>query len=310
MSNNMEVVTFRILLLVTLWIVSLACSAQNNEPLFVVGSTTVSKLVEASAPAFLEKHEVQLLSRPTGSKKGVVAIGEGVSDIGLISRYMTEEEINRWPLVQQITVGQDAIVLATHGDNQVNNITSEQVIDIYTGKLKNWRDIQAGSTGKIRAYSKGVGHGTHDSFLMYFALSSNNLPQSNSVVFRRKGVNSLFGTSQVPTFNQVNQALGLVSRTPGAIAYESLGALNVFGEKMNSNKVKLLTLDGVPPLIDEEFNHEYSLVRPLNLLLTPDSTDAARDYVRFLLTPQGQDLLAQFNYIRMSLDYLESVTVK
>ena len=61
----------------------------QEESLFVVGSTSFSKLIEETASVFKETTGISLLSRPTGSSKGVVAIGESVSDVGVISRYMT-----------------------------------------------------------------------------------------------------------------------------------------------------------------------------------------------------------------------------
>ena len=284
-------------------------ATEKKEPLFVVGSTTVSKLIEASAALYQTNHDTQIISRPTGSGKGVIAIGEGVSDIGLISRYLTENEINNWPLIQQITIGQDAIVFLAHQSNPIVNITSSEVADIYTGKTLYWKDILKSAPGKITPFSKGQGHGTLDSFLVYFGLISNGMTDGNSLVFRRSGLNQLFGTTRIATFKQVNQAVGNVSRTPWALAFESLGAFTVFQERTNAKKVKMIALDGVRPMENGKFNPRYGLVRPLNLLVSASSSEIAKSYVRFLLSKEGQGLLEQFNYVPMSEAYLNNVVI-
>lgn len=302
------------LLAMTCLFMSNPLSAEESpQPLFVAGSTSVSKLIEATSEPFSQRFGNEIYSRPLGSTKGVIAISNGVSEIGLISRYLTEQEIRQNPTIQQITIDQDAIVMLVHSSNPLVNITSIQVQDVYAGNITEWRDLMEGLPGKIHPLAKAMGHGTLDSFNSYFDLDVTQVAGIPKLKFKKVGINHPFNPIGFPVYDQINQAVGSVSRTPDSLAFESLGALTVlmladeFGKVGN---VKSLALDGVLPIENGTLNVQYPLRRPLNLLLPLYSSETAKNYVKFILSKEGQQLLSQFNYIPMPDAHIKNTVIR
>ncbi|WP_448211112.1 substrate-binding domain-containing protein [Colwellia sp. MEBiC06753] len=268
-------------------------NAQQTSPelasLFIVGSTSVAKLVEVTQAAFYQQTRINILLRPIGSQKGVVAIGEGVSDIGIISRYLTPQEVQKWPQLRQFTVAQDLIVFLTESSNQMSQLTKQQVVNLYT---------QRSALTSLELYSKAPQHGTLASFLEFFQLDVMSASADGSqLIFKQVGENQLYGSHTVNTFDQVNQAVANIIRHKNALAFESLGAYTVFEQNQPVHNIKLLALDEQPPLIRNKINPLYPFKRPLNFLITPTASLAAKRYIEFLLSDQGQQLLSQYNFV-------------
>ncbi|MFD2165915.1 substrate-binding domain-containing protein [Thalassotalea euphylliae] len=264
----------------------------DEDPLFVVGSTSVSKLVEVIKEPFYKQTGINILIRPIGSEKGVVSIGEDVSDIGIISRYLTDEEQARWPNLAQITIAQDAIVFMTNTANTLANIDEQEIIALYTGK------VATVDNGSLTLLSKGKHHGTHDVFLSYFGLDSMPAPlATNMLVFKQKGQNQLYGQAKAKAYDQINQAFANISRIEDAIAYESLGAYHVFKQSMQNSKAKLLSLNGIPPIKNSQPNPAYPFKRPFNVVIKPNADKSVSEFVSFLMSEKGQKLLADSFFI-------------
>lgn len=263
----------------------------DDKSLFIVGSTSMAKLIDLTRKPFFDKTGINILIRPIGSEKGVVSIAEGLSDIGIISRYMTAHEVEKWPFLSQITVGQDAIVFFTHSSNSISNLTTEQIVNIYTGKKPYWDEK---NQQDIILLSKGQRHGTHDAFLNYFQLESMPAPmKKNELVFKKRGINQLFSNHTVKTFNRIHQAVGNVTRLPNALTYESLGAYLYFRSQQSSKNVKLISLNNQEPLIDGKINQNYQFKRPLNIIVGDNASEDAKLYIEFLLSDDTQKLLSK-----------------
>ena len=111
----------------------------DENTIFVVGSTSLAKFIDITKPAFNSTHNNNILVRPIGSNKGIVSIAEGVSDLGIISRFLTAEEQKKWPNLKQITIGQDLIVFLVNRNNPINQLTKKEIKQIYTGEKGYWQ---------------------------------------------------------------------------------------------------------------------------------------------------------------------------
>ncbi len=83
----------------------------DDNTLFIVGSTSVAQLIEVTEEPFYQQDNIKVIVRPIGSDKGIISVAEGVSNIAVISRFLTSDEMKKWPHLQQITIAQDAIVI-------------------------------------------------------------------------------------------------------------------------------------------------------------------------------------------------------
>ena len=124
-------------------------AASLAAPLAVIenkGSDTLVNLALAWVEAYTVSHpEVRISVTGGGSGTGIAAMINGTADIANASREMKAEEIaaaqaNGIMPVEWV-VALDAIAIVVHPDNPVDGLTLQQISDIYTGKITNWREV-------------------------------------------------------------------------------------------------------------------------------------------------------------------------
>jgi phosphate transport system substrate-binding protein len=136
-----------------------------------------------------------------------------------------------------------------------------------------------------------------------FDLESMKLPtfenKRNELLFKKKGGKELFSNNPINTYNKINQAFGLIFRIENAIAYESLGAYQVFIKNQEIINTKLLNFDGIPPIINSTFNQNYPFKRSFNIITSKKRSRNAEKYIKFLLSDEGQELLTKNGFISL-----------
>ena len=196
------------------------------------GSTSMEELVNGLKEAIVETYpNLQLEPQFTGSSAGVEAVTNGTADIGDVSRALTDEE-KAGGLVENI-VALDGIAIVTDKANTASNLTTQQLKDIYTGKIKNWSEV-GGADQNIVVIGRESGSGTRDAFEEILDIADQ--------------------CQLAQTLNETGAVAAAVQSTPGAIGYISLDAL--------SDDVKALQLDGVSPSEATIKDGTYTLQRP------------------------------------------------
>lgn len=196
------------------------------------GSTSMEKLVNGLKEGIVETYpNLQLEPQFTGSSAGVEAVTNGTADIGDVSRALTDEE-KAGGLVENI-VALDGIAVVTDTANTATNLTTQQLKDIYTGKITNWSEV-GGADQNIVVIGRESGSGTRDAFEEILDIADQ--------------------CQLAQTLNETGAVAAAVQSTPGAIGYISLDALN--------DKVKALQLDGVAPSEETVKDGSYTLQRP------------------------------------------------
>lgn len=103
----------------------------------ISGSSSVTPVMEKLAESYQEINpSVSIEVQQSDSTTGVQSVAEGVSDIGMASRSIKEEELGLG--LTPMTIAMDGIVVAIHNENALDNLTSEQVRDIYMGTITQW----------------------------------------------------------------------------------------------------------------------------------------------------------------------------
>ena len=196
------------------------------------GSTSMEKFVNGLKEAIVETYpDLQLEPQFTGSSAGVEAVTNGTADIGDVSRALTDEE-KAGGLVENI-VALDGIAVVTDTANTATNLTTQQLKDIYTGKITNWSEV-GGADQNIVVIGRESGSGTRDAFEEILDIADQ--------------------CQLAQTLNETGAVAAAVQSTPGAIGYISLDAL--------SDDVKALQLDGVSPSEATIKDGTYTLQRP------------------------------------------------
>lgn len=108
----------------------------------IAGSTSAAPLVEALAYEYIKFNpEVKTEIQQTGSSAGIQSVNEGICDIGMSSRPLTEKE--RRGGLHSRTLALDGIIVIVNIENTAEGLTSEQLRDIFTGKITKWKDIES-----------------------------------------------------------------------------------------------------------------------------------------------------------------------
>lgn len=107
----------------------------------LAGSTSVAPVMEVLADKYKELNEgVTIEIQQTGSGAGIQSTIEGVCDIGMASRELTDEEVSEDLDSQEIAL--DGISIIVNKANTVENLSMEQLMKIFTGEITSWSELQ------------------------------------------------------------------------------------------------------------------------------------------------------------------------
>lgn len=104
------------------------------------GSTSVSPVMEVLADAYKQLNSgVEIEVQQTGSGAGITAVTEGACDIGMSSRALKDEELANG--LTATTIANDGIAVIVNTENPVDDLSSEQIMNIYTGNINSWSEL-------------------------------------------------------------------------------------------------------------------------------------------------------------------------
>ena len=229
------------------------------------GSTSMKSVIGALGESFQNANSgVTFTYNPTGSGSGIQAVSEGRCDIGLASRSLKDDEKSSG--LTETVLAYDGIAVVVSPENPVSDLTIEQIADIYTGKITNWKDV-GGSDAEIVLIGREAGSGTRDGF------------------------ESITGTEEACQYRQeltsTGDVIATVSQNPNAIGYASLSAVK--------DTVKALSVGGVAPSEDTVKDGSYLIQRPF-VLVTKDGvtlSPAAQAFLDYALSADAAPIIAQ-----------------
>lgn len=144
----------------------------------VAGSTSVAPLMEKLGAAYHGANPAVTINvNGTGSSDGIKAANQKTSELGMSSRNLKAAEKGYG--LTELVIAVDAIAAIVHPSNPVQNLSIEQIKAIYTGKIKNWKDV-GGRNSPIAVVSREPGSGTRGAFeeIIGFRISSYWAPRS------------------------------------------------------------------------------------------------------------------------------------
>ena len=199
------------------------------------GSTSMEKVVGALGEAFMEANpDTTFTYNPTGSGSGIQAVQEGRCDIGLSSRALKDAEKEAG--LTETVLAYDGIAMIVNPANPVEDLSLEQIADIYTGKITNWSEV-GGNDSQIVLIGREAGSGT------------------------RGGFEEIVGVVDACQYRQELSSTGdvitTVAKNPDAIGYASLAAVK--------DTVKALKVAGVTPTEATVKDGTYTIQRPFVL---------------------------------------------
>jgi phosphate transport system substrate-binding protein len=246
----------------------------------IKGSDTVLPLSQKAAEVYMKTNpKTNVTVTGGGSGVGLAAIQDGSTDIAMSSRKLKMNEKMKLSEAKitatEVIVAYDALAVVVHPSNKVTRLTRQQIEDIYTGKITNWKDV-GGADLKIIAYSRESSSGTYEFF-------------KDHVMSKKNFASSILS---LPATGAIIQS---VSQTKGAIGYVGLAYVD-------KSKVKDLpvSLDGkkfVAPSIENAKNKSYPIVRPLFYYYNAADEKKVKPFITFLLSAQGQSIVLKEGYV-------------
>ena len=232
----------------------------------IKGSDTCLPVSQTEAENFMNKNKgTKVTVTGGGSGVGISALMEGTTDIAMSSRKMKFDEKVRLQEAKknakEVVIAYDALAVVVHPSNKVDNLTREQLEGIFTGKIKNWKEV-GGADMKIVAYSRETSSGTYEFF-------------KESVL---KNKNYMNGILSMPATGAIIQS---VSQTKGAIGYVGLAYVN----------------KDVKPSFANAKNKTYPIVRPLFYYYEVKSEGRVKPFIDYVLSAEGQEIVKKVGYI-------------
>jgi phosphate transport system substrate-binding protein len=264
-------------------VVVVPVSSGQKQTIKISGSTTVLPIVQKAADQYMAAHpDADIQVSGGGSGVGIQAIGAKTVDIGMTSREVTKDEMAKNPSFVVTTVAKDGIAVIVNPANEIRFITIDQVRDIYLGKITKWTQITGanvpGTNNQIVVIGRDSASGTRsyfDEFVLLKASPIKTMLEKNSN-------------------GAVTQT---VAQTPGAIGYVSIGFV--------SQDVKALPIwynfdKIVAPTLSNVKTKTYPISRDLYVITNGQPTGLAGDFINYILSPEGQKIVADEGYVTLS----------
>lgn len=254
--------------------------AAGTDSIVITGSSSAAGLVKALGNDFKEEYkdkypdlEFKITDEDSGS--AIDAVRSGKADIGIISRAVTDEEKS---LVDDVEVfAMDGIAVIANKNCNIENLTVSQAKKIFSGQIVNWSDV-GGENTIINVYSREESSGTRNEFLNLLGLNS---------IFDTTKEKKL--TDRATVYNSSEEVKKAVAGDKSGIGYISMTALD--------KTVKDIAVDDVKINAQNVGDENYKLVRNFSFVIAKDESEAADDFIDWVLSAKGQQAVEAAGYV-------------
>lgn len=243
---------------------------QKRRPLVIGGSTTVKYFIEKVAEIYAAKSEnIDLLVDGGRSYAGLVALEQGGIDIAMMSRDIaaSEERTN----VHNYLIGMEAIALAVNEKCPISNISLSDAQKVFNRQITNWKGL-GGPDAPITLFSREDGSTTKASI--------------EQILLKGGAINE--SAKELRSPKEMTQEIIL---DPFSFGYLSAHNLD--------SGIKPLRIDDVEMSDKAIYLKMYPLTRELYLVVRDDSSLVAKDFLDFVLSNDGQKILANLGSVRV-----------
>lgn len=269
----------KLYLFLSLILLLTALPAAAKKMVKIQGSTTVFPIAQESAKVYMRiDKSLDIVVESSGSGNGIKALIDGTIDIANASRFIKDKEAKmayeKGHLPIPFKVAYDCIIPIVHKSNPLKDISLEHLRDIYSGHIKNWKDI-GGNDAPILLFSRDTSSGT---FEVWKELVMGDAPVTPTA--KLKASNS--------------ELVETVMNSPNAIGYIGIGYLN--------STVKPLAVNRVTGSQSSAIDGRYPVTRPLFMFTRGWPEGEIGKFINFMLEPsQGQRIVKEAGYLSIYL---------
>ena len=244
------------------------------QSIVIKGSTTVLPIAQAALEAYMKANKnVQISLSGAGSGDGIKALIDKTTDIANSSREIKKEEISLAETkgVKPVThvVAYDALLPVVHPKNKVKDLSTDQLSQIYQGKITNWKEV-GGEDLKIVVISRDSSSGTFESWDHFVMKKAKVAPQAQMLASNGAIVTA-------------------IAKNRYAIGYLGIGYVN--------KSVKPLQVNGVTASIATALSKEYPMSRELYMYTDGDAKGDVAKYIAFVKSAEGQKIVVREGFV-------------
>ena len=254
--------------------------AINGQAQRIKGSDTMLPLSQKEAEVFMKSNGGNKVTvTGGGSGVGIAALIDKTTDLAQSSRKIKMDEKLKLQeagvTYKEVIAAYDALAVVVNPSNGVSQLTREQLEGIFTGKIKNWKEV-GGADLKIIVYSRETSSGTYE-FFKEHVLNKKNF------------------ASNVLSMPATGAIIQSVSQTKGAIGYVGLAYLDksVKALKVSYDKGKSY----VAPSMETAKSKAYPIVRPLYYYYSTKVEKSVKPFISYVLSAEGQNIVEQVGYV-------------
>ncbi|MBF4245025.1 phosphate ABC transporter substrate-binding protein [Vibrio anguillarum] len=276
LNNHIGATMFRVALatlLSTLLHTQFAFASEVN----ISGSTSVARIMEVFAEDYNTAHpETYIAVQAVGSSAGITLLKKGVADIAMSSRYLTESEQDE--TMSTLPIAYDGLAVVINRLNSIENLTREQLFDIYKGKITNWKQV-GGADQKIAVVTREASSGSRYSFESLLGLTR---------VINDRLVSDISSNNLVVNSNSMVKTL--INHNPQAIGFISTGSVD--------KSIKAIKFEGVEATAKNIVTHEYKLSMPFLVVYYPEKiTKETQAFIASLKSAEAKTRIEEYGYI-------------
>jgi phosphate transport system substrate-binding protein len=243
---------FIILIIALVW----GCG-KGKTSITLAGSTAFQPFAEKLAEQYMNTTSGVIITvQGGGSAVGIQSANSGAAQIGMADLVVLPAEANG---LTSTVVAKDGIAVVVNPKNKATDLTTDQVRDIFNGKITNWKEV-GGDDSPITVVSREAGSGTRSSFEQII---------QNIVLKKDALIQDSNGTIRETVSNDVN-----------SIGYLSHGLIN--------EKIKALKVDDQECTTELIVAGKYKLVRPIYLLVKGEMKGEVKNFIDYILSTEGQ----------------------
>ncbi len=235
----------------------------------IAGGTAHIPVMYDAAKAIMTAHpKIRITIEGGGSGIGVQKVGEGLVEIGNTGRPLSEAEIAKYGL-KSYPFALDGVAVVIHPDNPVSGLSSQQVRDIFSGSVLNWKEV-GGKDAAIHLFTRDEASGTREVFWEKLL--------NKGVIATAANVVASNGAMKVA-----------VSQDKDAIGYAGIGHVD--------NSVKAFVLNGVAASQENAMNGSYPVVRKLYMNTKGEPSQLVKAFIDYILSADGTALCKKHGYL-------------
>lgn len=243
-----------------------------TEKIIVTGSSTIAPVLSDIAKAFEKAHKTYRVDVQTGgSSRGINDARKSLADIGMVSRALKAKESD----LHVYLLAKDGLAIITHKNNVLSELTTDQIRNIYLGKITNWKEL-GGMNKKIVVVNKAEGRSTLELFLKFFKLKNSEIKASVVIGDNEQGIKT-------------------VSSNPSSIAYVSVGTAE-YNQSVGV-PIRLLAFKGIDAKVLNVEKGEYPLSRELNLVTKLKPSGAVKDFIDFATSKASHEIIREHYFV-------------